>query len=142
MALTRALYNPSSKNTIYNSNHICKLGYALDNGLALNNNLNSNAKMNQRMQLLMTLVWLNIKSIHCIDKIPALIIPYVLYFLQKGNDMTQKYIGLNDIYLLVSELNTSFIKFKLSRIKKIKDKTENIYQLHSLPPKVLSRLSY
>ena len=69
--------------------------------------------MNQRMKLLMTLVWLNVTSIHCIDKIPAPIIPYVLAFLRKGNEMTPKYIGLNDMYLFVSEWKTSFIKFQL-----------------------------
>ena len=50
MALARALYNLSSKNTIYDSNHNCKLGYGLNNDLGSNNNLNSNAKMNQRMK--------------------------------------------------------------------------------------------
>ena len=39
MALTKALFNPSSMNTIYDSNHTCKLGYGLNNDLGSNNNL-------------------------------------------------------------------------------------------------------
>ena len=112
MALTRALYDPSSMNTIYDSNHTCKLGYGLDNDLASNNNHNSNAKMNQRAKILLTLVWLNIASIHRIDKINAHIIPYVFAFLQKGNAMTSDHIGLNDVYLFVSEWNTTLINFQ------------------------------
>ena len=114
MALTRAFYEPTSMNIISESNHTCTLGCGPADNFTLNiNHINLNTKMNQRKKMLSTLMWLNSAAIHRIHQISMEGIPSVLVFLREVNVMTAEYVRLNKVYLLVSDLNTAFINFRL-----------------------------